>query len=167
MFRLFISENAIENTEIYGANSFRLLTACKLKAIPEEVSNFSFIDYPIIEAGNSFPYIDSSAIMAKLYVNGLTKKGLILINSASKCGWIIKPKTIESNQHWYHYYFKILKEELNSSIKLSFCIPETYQNEELIIIYRLFNQFDHEIPVYSNPIGGVQIFEYNFTPISK
>jgi hypothetical protein len=144
LFRYYLSTSEDVNQPIEGANAFTYEYSFRMWNDPDNVSHI-------------YPYIDERTVSVKQENFDWDSDGFIRIVSVARQGLMA---TISGEDHWSESQFKILDEEINTSLDFQFIKSKNplVQNNNVVISVR--NQYGELIKFYAIPIGGVPKYKY-------
>jgi hypothetical protein len=145
MYRYFVSTSQTENKRIEGANAFAYEYSFRMHNDPNEVSHI-------------YPYIDDRTISVEQKNFDWDRDGIIRIVSVGRAGL---PCKVSGDDDWGQNQFKILEEEVNSSLDLQFIKKKNPPVKNNNVVISVKNQYGELLPFYTIPIGGVPKYKYS------
>ncbi len=145
MYRYFLSTSQNSNNRIEGANAFAYEYSFRMHNDPNEVSHI-------------YPYVDDKTISVEEKNFDWDSDGMIRVVSVARKGLICK---ISGDDKWGSYKFKILDEEMNSSLDFQFIKKRYPQVKNNNVVISVKNQYGDLLPFYVVPIGGVPKYKYS------
>ncbi len=145
LYRYYLSTSEDDNLPIEGANAFTYEYSFRMWNDPNNVSHI-------------YPYIDDRVVSVKQENFDWDNDGFIRIVSVDRQGLSVK---ISGEDQWVDDEFKILDEELNTSLDFQFIKSKNpvVRNNNVVISVR--NQYGELIKFYAIPIGGVPKYKYD------
>lgn len=145
MYRYFVSTSQTENKRIEGANAFAYEYSFRMHNDPNEVSHI-------------YPYIDNRTISVEQKNFDWDKDGIIRVVSVARAGLACK---VSADDAWGQSKFKILDEEINSSLDFQFIKKKSPPVINNNVVISVKNQYGELLPFYTIPIGGVPKYKYS------
>lgn len=145
MYRYFVSTSNTENKRIEGANAFAYEYSFRMHNDPNEVSHI-------------YPYIDDRTISVEQKNFDWDRDGIIRVVSVGRAGL---PCKISGDDDWGQSQFKILEEEINSSLDFQFIKRKSPAVKNNNVVISVKNQYGELLPFYTIPIGGVPKYKYS------
>lgn len=145
MYRYFLSTSQTENKRIEGANAFAYEYSFRMHNDPNEVSHI-------------YPYIDDKTISVEQKNFDWDNDGLIRVVSVGRAGL---PCKVSGDDDWGQNQFKILEEEVNSSLDFQFIKKKSPPVKNNNVVISVKNQYGELLPFYTIPIGGVPKYKYS------
>jgi hypothetical protein len=145
MYRYFVSTAQNENKRIEGANAFAYEYSFRMHNDPKEVSHI-------------YPYIDDRTISVEQKNFDWDRDGIIRVVSVGRAGL---PCKISGDDDWNQNQFKILEEEINSSLDFQFIKRKSPAVKNNNVVISVKNQYGELLPFYTIPIGGVPKYKYS------
>ena len=145
MYRYFVSTSQTENKRIEGANAFAYEYSFRMHNDPNEVSHI-------------YPYIDDRTISVEQKNFDWDRDGIIRVVSVARAGL---PCKISGDDSWGQSQFKILEEEINSSLDFQFIKKKSPAVKNNNVVISVKNQYGELLPFYTIPIGGVPKYKYS------
>jgi len=145
MYRYFVSTAQTENKRIEGANAFAYEYSFRMHNDPNEVSHI-------------YPYIDDRTISVEQKNFDWDRDGIIRVVSVGRAGL---PCKISADDDWNQNQFKILEEEINSSLDFQFIKRKSPPVRNNNVVISVKNQYGELLPFYTIPIGGVPKYKYS------
>lgn len=145
MYRYFVSTSGTENKRIEGANAFAYEYSFRMHNDPNEVSHI-------------YPYIDDRTISVEQKNFDWDNDGIIRVVSVGRAGL---PCKISGDDDWGQSQFKILEEEINSSLDFQFIKRKSPPVKNNNVVISVKNQYGELLPFYTIPIGGVPKYKYS------
>jgi len=145
MYRYFVSTSQTENKRIEGANAFAYEYSFRMHNDPNEVSHI-------------YPYIDDRTISVEQKNFDWDRDGIIRVVSVGRAGL---PCKVSGDDDWGQNQFKILEEEINSSLDFQFIKKKNPPVKNNNVVISVKNQYGELLPFYTIPIGGVPKYKYS------
>lgn len=145
MYRYFVSTSGTENKRIEGANAFAYEYSFRMHNDPNEVSHI-------------YPYVDDRTISVEQKNFDWDSDGLIRVVSVARQGLLC---TISGDDTWGQNQFKILDEEISSSLDFQFIKKKSPAVKNNNVVISVKNQYGELLPFYTIPIGGVPKYKYS------
>ncbi len=145
MYQYYVSTSQTENKRIEGANAFAYEYSFRMHNDPNEVSHI-------------YPYIDDRTISVEQKNFDWDKDGIIRVVSVARAGL---PCKVSSDDNWEQSQFKILEEEINTSLDFQFIKKKTPPVKNNNVVISVKNQYGELLPFYTIPIGGVPKYKYS------
>ena len=145
MYRYFVSTSQTENKRIEGANAFAYEYSFRMHNDPNEVSHI-------------YPYIDDRTISVEQKNFDWDNDGIIRVVSVARAGL---PCKISGDDTWGQSQFKILEEEINTSLDFQFIKKKSPPVKNNNVVISVKNQYGELLPFYTIPIGGVPKYKYS------
>jgi len=145
MYRFFLSTLPNENKRIEGANAFAYEYSFRMHNDPKEVSHI-------------YPYVDDRTITVEAKNFDWDGDGLIRVVSVARKGHMMK---ISGDDHWAQDRFKIINEEINTSLDFQFIKKRSPAVKNNNVVISVKNQYGESLPFYVVPIGGVPKYKYS------
>lgn len=145
MYRYFVSTSQTENKRIEGANAFAYEYSFRMHNDPNEVSHI-------------YPYIDDRTISVEQKNFDWDKDGIIRVVSVGRAGL---PCKVSGDDNWEQSQFKILEEEINTSLDFQFIKRKSPPVKNNNVVVSVKNQYGELLPFYTIPIGGVPKYKYS------
>ena len=145
MYRYFVSTSQTENKRIEGANAFAYEYSFRMHNDPNEVSHI-------------YPYIDDRTISVEQKNFDWDRDGIIRVVSVGRAGL---PCVISGDDTWGQSQFKILEEEINTSLDFQFIKKKSPPVKNNNVVISVKNQYGELLPFYTIPIGGVPKYKYS------
>lgn len=145
MYRYFVSTSQTENKRIEGANAFAYEYSFRMHNDPNEVSHI-------------YPYIDDRTISVEQKNFDWDKDGIIRVVSVARAGL---PCKVSGDDTWEQSQFKILEEEINTSLDFQFIKKKSPPVKNNNVVVSVKNQYGELLPFYTIPIGGVPKYKYS------
>ncbi len=145
MYRYYVSTAQTENKRIEGANAFAYEYSFRMHNDPNEVSHI-------------YPYIDDRTISVEQKNFDWDNDGIIRVVSVGRAGL---PCKVSGDDAWGQSQFKILEEEINSSLDLQFIKKKSPAVKNNNVVISVKNQYGELLPFYTIPIGGVPKYKYS------
>lgn len=142
LYTYFLSTQSKANSPVEGGNLFTYEYTFRLSNNQNNVSQI-------------YPYIDERTISVKISNFDWDNDGFIRIVSVAKNGELC-PVSGENN--WVHREFKIIEEELNTSIEIQFIKDRTQRINNNNVVLTVQNQYGEMLPFYVIPIGGIPVY---------
>ena len=145
MYQYYVSTSQTENKRIEGANAFAYEYSFRMHNDPNEVSHI-------------YPYIDDRTISVEQKNFDWDKDGIIRVVSVARAGL---PCKVSGDDNWEQSQFKILEEEINTSLDFQFIKKKTPPVKNNNVVISVKNQYGELLPFYTIPIGGVPKYKYS------
>ncbi|MGM0550352.1 MAG: hypothetical protein ACQESW_04660 [Bacteroidota bacterium] len=145
MYRFFLSTLPNENKRIEGGNAFAYEYSFRMHNDPNEVSHI-------------YPYVDDRTITVEAKNFDWDGDGLIRVVSVARKGHMMK---ISGDDHWAQDRFKIIDEEINTSLDFQFIKKRNPPVKNNNVVISVKNQYGESLPFYVVPIGGVPKYKYS------
>jgi hypothetical protein len=140
-YRCFLSEKAIINRSIEGANAFAYEYTFSLP-LNKGISHI-------------YPFIDKSVVSITQNNFDLDREGDILIYSIAKNRHM---GSASSNNEWAKSIHQMTEQEKNTTLDIQ--IQKNKEGEGAMCLY-ITNQYDEAIPFFAIPIGGPPKYKYD------
>ncbi len=145
MYRFFLSTLPNENKRIEGGNAFAYEYSFRMHNDPNEVSHI-------------YPYVDDRTITVEAKNFDWDSDGLIRVVSVARKGHMMK---ISGDDHWAQDRFKIIDEEINTSLDFQFIKRRNPPVKNNNVVISVKNQYGESLPFFVVPIGGVPKYKYS------
>lgn len=145
MYKYFLSTSPTENQRIEGANAFAYEYSFRMHNDPMQVSHI-------------YPYVDDKTISVEQKNFDWDSDGLIRVVSVARKGLLCK---VSGDDLWAGNQFKILDEELNSSLDFQFIKRRNPPVKNNNVVISVKNQYGELLPFFVVPIGGVPKYKYS------
>lgn len=145
MYRFFLSTMPNENKRIEGGNAFAYEYSFRMHNDVNEVSHI-------------YPYVDDRTITVEAKNFDWDSDGLIRVVSVARKGHMMK---ISGDDHWAQDRFKIIDEEINTSLDFQFIKRRNPPVKNNNVVVSVKNQYGESLPFYVVPIGGVPKYKYS------
>ncbi|MFO7922670.1 MAG: hypothetical protein R6U58_03180 [Bacteroidales bacterium] len=145
LYSYFLSTAPGRNTPIEGANAFAYEYTFRMWDDPDQVSHI-------------YPYIDEQTISVRISNFDWDDDGIIRLVSVARQGQLL---TVSGDDEWKHDEFKIVEEELNTSLDIQFHKRKSPVVRNNNVVINIRNQYDQTLPFYVIPIGGVPQYKYS------
>lgn len=145
MYQYFLSTSQTENKRIEGANAFAYEYSFRMHNDPNEVSHI-------------YPYVDDRTISVEQKNFDWDSDGLIRVVSVARAGL---PCKVSADDKWEQNQFKILEEEINTSLDFQFIKRKSPPVKNNNVVISVKNQYGELLPFYTIPIGGVPKYKYS------